>query len=65
LTRSIWTVNTIGKAKRNDHARSQDASVTRPLILHADRLLPADPATRALARDLYAGVKDLQSAWAY
>ena len=27
--------------------------------LHEDRLLPPDPATRALARDLYAGVRDL------
>ena len=25
-----------------------------PLILHDDRLLPADPATRAIARRLYA-----------
>ena len=31
----------------------------RPLILHPDRLLPADPATRAIARELYAAVKDL------
>jgi glucuronate isomerase len=33
--------------------------VTRPLTLHPDRLLPADPATRAIARELYAAVKDL------
>jgi glucuronate isomerase len=30
-----------------------------PLSLHPDRLFPADPATRALARHLYATVKDL------
>jgi glucuronate isomerase len=33
--------------------------MTRPLQLHPDRLLPADPATRAIARSLYAGVKAL------
>ncbi len=33
--------------------------MTRPLTLHPDRLFPADPATRAIARSLYAGVKDL------
>lgn len=31
----------------------------RPLLLHPDRLLPADPATRAVARDLYGLVRDL------
>lgn len=31
----------------------------RPLTLHPDRLLPADPGVRALARTLYNGVKDL------
>jgi glucuronate isomerase len=30
-----------------------------PLELHPDRLFPADPATRALARSLYASVRDL------
>ncbi len=30
--------------------------MTRRLALHPDRLLPADPATRALARELYANV---------
>jgi glucuronate isomerase len=30
-----------------------------PLNLHPDRLFPADPATRALARKLYATVRDL------
>jgi len=30
-----------------------------PIALHADRLFPADPATRDLARRLYATVKDL------
>ncbi|HQU50452.1 MAG TPA: glucuronate isomerase [Casimicrobiaceae bacterium] len=30
-----------------------------PLAPHPDRLFPADPSTRAIARDLYAGVKDL------
>ena len=33
--------------------------MTRPLKLHPDRLFPADPATRAIARSLYDGVKDL------
>ena len=31
----------------------------RKLELHPDRLLPADPAVRAIARELYASVKDL------
>lgn len=31
----------------------------RKLELHPDRLLPVDPSVRALARDLYASVKDL------
>lgn len=33
--------------------------MTRPLALHPDRLLPADPAIRAIARALYADVKGL------
>ncbi len=33
--------------------------MTRRLELHPDRLLPADPATRALARELYADVADM------
>ncbi len=33
--------------------------MSRPLTLHPDRLLPADPATRAIARDLYNQVKGL------
>ncbi|QZH75673.1 MAG: glucuronate isomerase [Erythrobacter sp.] len=33
--------------------------MTKPLILHPDRLFPADPATRDLARTIYATVKDL------
>ncbi len=33
--------------------------MTRRLELHPDRLLPADPATRTIARELYAAVKDL------
>jgi hypothetical protein len=31
----------------------------RPLILHPDRLFPADPATRAIARSIYEGIKHL------
>ena len=31
----------------------------RPLQLHPDRLFPADPATRDIARALYAGIADL------
>jgi glucuronate isomerase len=30
-----------------------------PLTLHPDRLFPAEPTTRAIARALYAGIKDL------
>jgi glucuronate isomerase len=33
--------------------------MTRPLHLHADRLFPADPATRALAHTLHASIRDL------
>jgi glucuronate isomerase len=33
--------------------------VTQPLCLHPDRLFPADPGTRAIARDLYAAIRDL------
>ncbi|MDR3512249.1 MAG: glucuronate isomerase [Caulobacteraceae bacterium] len=33
--------------------------MTRALSLHPDRLLPADPGTRAIARALYAGVRAL------
>ncbi len=32
---------------------------TMPLTLHPDRLLPAEPGTRAIARELYDSVKDL------
>jgi glucuronate isomerase len=34
-------------------------SAGRPLRLHPDRLLPADPGVRAIARRLYAAVRDL------
>lgn len=33
--------------------------MSRPLALHPDRLFPADPATRAIARDLYEPIRDL------
>ena len=33
--------------------------MTHPLVLHPDRLFPADSTTRGIARALYAGVKDL------
>ena len=33
--------------------------MTRPLELHPDRLFPAEPATRGIARALHDGVKDL------
>jgi glucuronate isomerase len=36
-----------------------DSDMTRRLELHPDRLLPADPGTRAIARELYAAVRDL------
>ena len=33
-------------------------SMPRPLALHPDRLFPADPGVRAVARSLYAHVRD-------
>jgi hypothetical protein len=36
-----------------------DMAVPRPLALHPDRLFPADPGVRAIARCLYAHVRDL------
>ena len=33
--------------------------MSRSISLHEDRLFPADPAVRAIARNLYAGVRDL------
>jgi glucuronate isomerase len=36
-----------------------NGSMSRPLALHPDRLFPADPAVRAIARSLYAHVRDL------
>src|SRR5438128_9585497 len=33
--------------------------MARPLRLHPDRLLPADPMTRGIARELYASVAEL------
>ncbi len=33
--------------------------MSRPLALHPDRLFPADPGVRSLARELYAHVRDL------
>ena len=39
-------------------ARNNDA-MTQPLTLHPDRLFPAEPQTRAVARKLYEQVKDL------
>jgi glucuronate isomerase len=33
--------------------------MTRPLTLHPDRLFPAEPSVRAIARDLYAEVQAL------
>lgn len=33
--------------------------MTRPLVLHPDRLLPAEPGLRSLARELYRSVADL------
>jgi len=34
-------------------------SMPKPLLLHPDRLLPAEPAVRAIARELYGSVKAL------
>ncbi|GGB22978.1 uronate isomerase [Sphingomonas metalli] len=33
--------------------------MTRPLVLHPDRLFPSDPTQRAIARALYAEIRDL------
>jgi len=33
--------------------------MSRPLLLHPDRMLPAEPALRTIARELYASVADL------
>ena len=33
--------------------------MSRKLVLHEDRLFPADPTVRAIARELYKGVRDL------
>lgn len=33
--------------------------MSRPLVLHPDRLFPADPGVRTLARELYSHVRDL------
>src|SRR5689334_7720055 len=37
----------------------RSSRMPRRLTFHEDRLFPADPATRALARELYADVRDL------
>ena len=37
----------------------------KPLVLDQDRLFPADPTVRAIARRLYAGIKDLPIAVSY
>ena len=39
--------------------RRTDGVPVTPLVLDDDRLLPPDPTTRAIARELYAGVRDL------
>ena len=44
-----------GVAVGADHRAMTDAA----LQLHPDRLLPADPTTRGIARRLYAAVRDL------
>jgi glucuronate isomerase len=36
-----------------------DPAMTRMLELHPDRLFPTDPGTRAIARELYASIKNL------
>ncbi|MET0180481.1 MAG: glucuronate isomerase [Novosphingobium sp.] len=41
-----------------EHPRRSGAA-PRPLALHPDRLLPAEPGTRALARELYQSIADL------
>ncbi len=33
--------------------------MSQPLTLHEDRILPADPGVRAIARRIYAGIRDL------
>ena len=39
--------------------RTASANMSKKLVLHADRLFPADPAVRAIARRLYGAVQDL------
>ena len=38
---------------------ARSSAMSTELLVHEDRLFPADPGVRALARELYAGVKDL------
>ena len=40
-------------------AREVSKVTVRPILNHPDRLLPADPTTRAIAKELYGEVKDL------
>src|SRR5665647_777539 len=46
---------------RTDESDTMTGMLSRPtsLVLHPDRLLPADPAVREVARRLYAAVRDL------
>jgi glucuronate isomerase len=42
-----------------DSRTAPNRAGTRPLVVHEDRLFPADPGTRAIARRLYGEVRDL------
>ena len=46
----VATMNDTGEAKRKENG---------VVLLHEDRLFPAEEKTRAIARRLYAGIKDL------
>src|SRR5437868_1846497 len=45
--------------RRSDTAYQREDSMPRPLRLDPDRLLPPEPGIGAIARELYASVKDL------
>src|SRR5579859_7220443 len=52
LRRVLTPVTFLPRTKRPEE-------MTKPLRLHEDRLFPADPGTRAIARELYGLVRDL------
>ena len=51
--------NTLAQAGRRHHDERMTSTDDDVLHVHPDRLLPADPALRTVARELYDAVKDL------